>query len=236
MSPEPESFRLHLQQEGYHPRSDKHSNALASAIASDLVGGCDRIRERAMNGVLVYDLNFDLVAGTSTWNVDLVLGMPPSKVVVPAGTSITRERPATVQVAVEIKSIMTEHRKAVKNRKRDLEAHHEHVHNYNSSAIAAGVFVINGSTTFRSPLRPENTTHRNPLRLIQHCISELRAVASRGGPTGYGLEAKCAIVIEMDNLGSPVQYLSTRAAPQIGDPLHYDTFLQTICSHYNQRF
>jgi hypothetical protein len=57
-----------------------------------------------------------------------------------------------IEVAIEIKSIMTEHHNA-KNRKRDLEAHHEHVHNYSNRAIACGVFVINAATSFQSPLR-----------------------------------------------------------------------------------
>jgi hypothetical protein len=87
--------------------------------------------------------------------------------------------PSTVQIAIEIKSVMTEHRKAVKNRKRDLEAHHEHVHNYSNSAVAGGVLVVNAAKVFQSPLRSAPTTHRNPRQLVEHCISELRAVAAR---------------------------------------------------------
>ena len=75
---------------------------------------------------------------------------------------------------------MTEHRKAVKNRKRDLEAHHDHVHRYNNLTIAGGLFVINGSAKFKSPLREDITVHREPRRLIEHCIQELRSVTSRG--------------------------------------------------------
>jgi hypothetical protein len=37
MSPEPPAFVRHLREEGYHPRSDKHSNALAAAIVTDLL-------------------------------------------------------------------------------------------------------------------------------------------------------------------------------------------------------
>lgn len=58
-------------------------------------------------------------------------------------------------MAFEFKTVMTEHRKAIKNRKRDLEAHHEYVHNYNAQTIAGGVMVINASPTFRSPLHPQ---------------------------------------------------------------------------------
>ena len=54
-----------------------------------------------------------------------------------------------------------EHRKAVKNRKRDLEAHHEHTHNYSRRTIAGGVIVVNAAPTFKSPLRREPTRHKD---------------------------------------------------------------------------
>jgi hypothetical protein len=138
---------------------------------------------------------------------------------------------------VELKAVMTEHRKAVKNRKRDLEAHHEHVHNYNNQTIAGGVLIINAAATFRSPLRDEVTTHRNPEKLVTHCINELRSVATRGGSTGYGLEAKCAIVVDANNQDlSKACYVTTAPAIPIGDPLHYDAFIRTICEQYTRRF
>ncbi len=132
---------------------------------------------------------------------------------------------------------MTEHRKAVKNRKRDLEAHHEHVHNYNSLTIAGGVLVINAAPVFKSPLRAEPTTHRNPRQLVEHCVSELRSVAARGGSRGYGLDARCAIVVELDNIQSDqATYIADLPAPAVGDPLNYDAFIRTICTEYGRRF
>jgi hypothetical protein len=173
MTEGPPSFIEHLCTFGYHPRSDKHSNVLAEAIAQDLVQFCPRIRAKVVAGEVVYDLNSTILAGTADWNVDLVLGPPELGARLPSRAEIVRRRPSTVEIAVEIKSIMTEHRKAVKNRKRDLEAHHEHVHNYNASAVAGGVFVINASGTFRSPLRSKKTVHRNPLELVDYCVSQL---------------------------------------------------------------
>jgi hypothetical protein len=238
VSPNPQSFLTHLQETGYHSRSNKHSNALALAIVDDLVTYCPAIRERAGRTELVFDLNFTLRAGTADWNVDLVLG-PPEMGSEPSASegTIVRRKPSTVQIAIELKAVMTEHRKAVKNRKRDLEAHHEHVHNYSDSAIAGGVLIVNAATTFKSPLRQSETAHRNPRALVQHCIDELRAIASRGGPTGYGLEAKCAIVLDMNNKDlSGTEYVTAAPAPPVGDPLHYDAFVRTICEHYTRRF
>lgn len=238
MSPNPATFLTHLRDHGYHSRSDKHSNALSEAIVHDLVAYCPRLAEDARSGSLVYDLNFTLRAGTTDWNVDLVLG--PPAIGASAHTTaeaIARATPSYVRVAIELKAVMTEHRKAVKNRKRDLEAHHEHVHNYSRDAIAGGVLLVNMSSSFQSPLRQLLTTHREPVRLVQHCINELRSVATRGGATGYGLEAKCAIVVDMDNINCDTAcYVEKEPAPTIGDPLHYDSFIRALCEHYTRRF
>jgi hypothetical protein len=183
--PPPEGFLRHLREAGYHPRSSRHSDALSSAIIADLVARCEVMAHDVRAGKLVYDLNMDLRFGTSTWNVDLVLGSPAT----PAATQapmIARSTPASVRIALEIKGVMTEHRKAVKNRKRDFEAHHEHVHNYDRRAIAAGVMVINAAERFRSPLRQEVTVNGNrapPCALSNtastRCAMSRRAVAIR---------------------------------------------------------
>jgi hypothetical protein len=156
--PLPESFIQHLREFSYHPRSNKHSNALATAVVEDLLSTCPPMAAEALTGRIVFDLNMDLRVRTATWNVDLVLGMPARPVHTP-GAPIARGTPSTVRVAIEIKSVMTEHRKAVKNRKRDFEAHHEHVHSYNPRAIAGGIMVVNASARFFSPLRTKPTAH-----------------------------------------------------------------------------
>jgi len=103
--------------------------------------------------------------------------------------------------------------------------------------------VINQAARFRSPLRGGGiTTHSRGDRralntLISHCISELRNVAERSRIDEEGLDAKCAIVVDMDNVALDATQFETRPpAPQVGDPLHYDAFLQRICEQYEQRF
>jgi hypothetical protein len=239
MSPNPARFLEHLRTLGYHPRSDKHSNELARSVVDDLVASCPAIRQKAASGELVYGLNFTLLTGTAEWNVDLVMGQPAmgAPLAPPPGSLIRQERPSTVQIALEIKTVMTEHRKAVKNRKRDFEAHHDHVHRYNERAIAAGLLVVNIASTFRSPLRPDATAHRNPEKLVQHCVDQMRAVAVRPGAGGTGLDAKGILVVDLDNENLPgASYRVNRPAPPVGDPLHYDAFVQAICQAYTGRF
>ena len=241
----PADFLRHLQEKGYHPRSNKHSNALGEAIVADLVSTCEPLAERAKKGEVVCQLNFDLTFATSTWNVDVVIGQsvpgtePPEGDLISPAPPIRKADPSTVQIAIELKAVMTEHRKAVKNRKRDLEAHHEHVHNYSDQAIAGGVLLINISEQFNSPTRDEGdiTTHRDPKAKVEHCLDELRAVAVRGGPSGNGLEAKTGIVVEMDNMNyAKTRFYEKPPAPKVGDPMQYDAFIQRLCSDYVARF
>ena len=233
----PRSFIEHLRSEGYNPRSNKHSNALSEAIVADLIENCPRIAEQATAGHLVYSLNFDLIYGQSQWNVDLVLGAPPPRTPPPEDTPIRRADPATVQVAVELKSVMTEHRKAVKNRKRDFEAHHDHVHRYSERVIAGAVMVVNAAQTFKSTLRQEATVHKDPTALVEHCIREMRNLSMRHGSSGHGIEAAAVLVVDMDNMTLPdTDYVVAAPAPPIGDPLHYDAFMQGLCASYTERF
>jgi len=238
MSPNPDAFLSHLRQSGYHSRSNKHSNALAEAIVQDLLENCPAMFDMARQARLVYDLNFTINAGTSDWNVDLVFGSPPPGLSAPlADACIVHSRPSTVQVAIEIKSIMTEHQKAMRNRKRDLEAHHEHVHRYNNDAIAAGVFVVNQAATFKSPLRAEVTEHKKPKALVEGCIRQMRGISNRSDTQGVGLESKAVIVVDMDNVNyEATRYVTQSPAPPVGDPLHYDAFIQSLCAFFARRF
>ena len=233
----PRAFVEHLRTVGYHPRSNKHSNALSEAIVADLIENCPRLAEQAVDGRLVYALNFDLIYGQSQWNVDLVLGAPPPGTGPPEDSLIRRAYPATVHLAVELKSVMTEHRKAVKNRKRDFEAHHDHVHRYASGSIAAALMVINAASTFKSPLKGEVTVHKDPVELVEHCVREMRNLSMRPDPAGHGLEASAVLVVNMDNEDlQSTEFVVTAPAPPVGDPLHYDAFVQRLCTTYTERF
>lgn len=238
MPPNPGNFLEHLRQLGYHPRSDKHSNCLSCCLVADLLAHCPAVRRHAAEGELVFDLNFTLHTGTAEWNVDLVLGepAPAERCVIPDG-EMRRATPSTVRVAVEHKAVMTEHHKAVKNRKRDFEAHHDRVHRYSTSAIAGGILIVNGASAFRSPLRSEVTEHRAPVELVAHCVDQMRAVSERQGDAGNGMDVKSVIVVDMDNQElSSTRFVTAGAAPKIGDPLHYDAFVQRLCRLYTERF
>ena len=235
--PAPQAFIEHLRAEGYHPRSNKHSNALSEAIVADLIENCPKIADQAAAGHLVYSLNFTLIHGQWDKNVDLVFGVPPPGTPPPEGLLIQRSAPATVRIAVELKSVMTEHRKQAKNRKGDLEAHHDHVHRYSTKAIAGAVMVVNTAPTFKSPLRPEVTVHKDPAELVEHCVREMRNINMRPDLAGHGLEASAVLLVNMDNVDlQSTDFVVTAPAPLVGDPLHYDAFVQRLCAAYTERF
>ncbi len=205
----------------------------------DLLAMCRALADDAAAGRLVYDIQRKIIVAGSEWNIDLVLGPPPSGAArqVPA-RGIERIPPATVRVAIEAKTVMTEHGKARRNRQRDLDSFHQFVHRYDTETVAAGLTVVNMAERFRSPLRPEPSTHRNVRTLVQETIALLRSLPQRSARgENPGLEANGAIVLLHDNIVLQATALVTGApAPQVGDPVHYDSFLRRICDCYTQRW
>ena len=72
--------------------------------------------------------------------------------------------------------------------------------------------------------------------LLRNC-PKMRAVATRSSPERTGLDAKAAVVLSMDNVHlADTRYVTTSPAPAVGDPMHYDAFIQAICNAYSDRF
>lgn len=237
MTSAPARFVEHLRQRGYHPRSNAHGKALCEFVLQDLLASCPRIAEHGAQGKLVYDLNRKIIVGGSEWNIDLVLGPPPAGFEQRSSpTEIQRSPPATIRIAIEAKTIMTEHGKARRNRQRDLDSFHQFVHRYDPDAIAAGLTVVNSSRRFKSPLRPAVSTHRNIEEVVQQTMGLLRELPTRSALSQAGLEANGAILVDHDNVNiKKTRLMTALPAPQVGDPLHYDTFLRRTCDRYTQR-
>jgi hypothetical protein len=235
----PEKFVEHLREAGYHPRSNVHGKVLCELVLDDLLAVCPRIAEDANDGRLVYDIQRKIIVAGSEWNIDLVLGPPPGTLVkTVSARGIQKAAPATIRIAIEAKTIMTEHGKARRNRQRDLDSFHQFVHRYDLGTIAAGLTVVNISERFKSPLRPEVSVHRNIKSLVHETIALLRSLPLRSARgESAGLESNGAIVVSHDNVDlTATRLIRGVPAPQIGDPLHYDAFLRRICDSYTQRW
>ncbi len=137
---------------------------------------------------------------------------------------------------------MTKHSGARKNRKRDLEAHHQHVHAYSEATIAASISLVNASDTFQSSLLSEptqiTTSRMTAYAKAQGVVDQVKMVAFSPHQGAQGIDAKCALVVEMDNvnLASTKYVEKAPPAPASGDPLHWDSFIHRVCERYSERF
>jgi len=251
-----QAFVETLSQHGYHPRSDSHSNFLSEIIVGDLIQQCGLLRQRAANGTVVAKLRHHQQVNYADWVIDIAIGTcagdpksPPSEL------AVTTAEPAIIQIAIELKSIMTEHGKARKNRLRDFQAFHSYAHQYSPQTVAAAFLVVNSSQYFYSPLRkPEDITrHGSTVQAARSVAAEaidlFRTIHLRNSATDIGgLEAIGVVAVEHDNLIiHPESHLlaslhrKTSVAPtppslRVGDPMHYQTMIQRICSQYSERF
>ena len=236
--PAPQKFVAHLAEHQYHPRSNKHGAALCNYVLDDLLANCPKIAADAAARKLVYERNRVITVGTNDWNIDLILGPPPSGFEPPATTEpIVKAVPATIRIAIEAKTVMTEHGKARRNRQRDLDSFHQFARRYDATTVTSALTVVNIATTFKSPLRQVLTVHKNIATLVQTTIEILRSIQLRASLDQPGLDANTVIIVEHDNVDpTKTALVTSQPAPQTGDPLHYDSFLHRICDRYSQRW
>jgi hypothetical protein len=202
----------------YHPRTSKHSDAQSLLIIRDLLASCPILAERAGAGELVGKLRHHQQVGHSDWVIDIALGTAPGVPESPKeGQLIQFTEPTLIQIAIELKSIWTEHGKARKNRMRDFEAFHGYAHEYSKKTVAAAFLVVNAAEVFLSPLnlharnREAITQHRQKAKstgqIVKETIDIFRSIHLRNDEIdGPGLEALGVVVVEHDNLN----YLDAR--------------------------
>lgn len=263
--PMADELAVYLARDKYHPRSSAHSDFQSYVIIRDLISNCPLIAARAKKGEIVAKLRHHQQVGHADWVIDIAIGTCAGPPKPPASEGklglmpITIADPVLIQIAIELKGVMTEHKKQRLNRLRDFGAFHGHGHEYDPRTVVATFLVVNSAEYFYSPLnfgktnRPEINTHMRPRRsarqLAKECIDDFRSVHLRHAPNDQpGVEAIGAVVIEHDNLDlypEPAKYASlhkpTTVAPTppnlpSGDPMSYESMIQRICAHYTERF
>jgi hypothetical protein len=246
----------HLNQGGYHPRTSRHSDFQSLIIIRDLVAQCPLIAQRAANGEMVAKLRHHQQVGHADWVIDIAMGTCAS-IPKPSDlkTPITMTPPVIIQIAIELKSVWTEHGKARLNRLRDFNSFHGYAHQYSQDTVAAAFLVVNSAEVFWSPLRSKDdiTTHgtakKTSRQLAKETVDRFRSIHLRDGSADApGMEALGVVVVEHDNLSinpdapkyaklhKPTTIAPTPPNPPIGDPLHYESMIQRICNAYGQRF
>lgn len=152
---------------------------------------------------------------------------------------------ATVLVATEAKATMTAYLKARPRLKDELTSSHQTIHGDNESAIAAGLVLINGASSFISPgmnkydLRTHAatvSTHRQPAD-AEKIVTGLRDIQRRSSPSDAGFDALGVIVVDCRNDGSPITQITRHPpAPTPVDDFDYARFVHRVAHLYTTRF
>ena len=251
-----DAFVEHLVEEGYHPRSSSHSDSLSEIVIADLLENCPAMARRAGRGELVVKLRHHQQVGHDDWAIDIAFGTsagrpePP-----PEGRSIVFTAPAIIQVAIELKTVMTEHGKARRNRLRDFAAFSSHGHRYDPATVVGAFLAVNAAERFYSPLRRDDdvTVHGNnrasAREVAKATVDLFRSIELRHGDSReHALDGMGVIAVEHDNLAihpdpsahahvrKPTRVAPVPPSPPVGDPLHYHGMIQRLCNAYTRRF
>ncbi len=239
-----EAIVKYLAANQYHPRSSRHGDALCGFLLTDLLNNCEAFANAARRDAIVYRANFTIdPLSPDRWNADLVVG-PPTQPPEP-GTArigaIAKGDPDEIWMAIDAKTIMTEHGKARRNRQRDLNSFQDILHRKNPRTIVGGLMLVNMAERFQTPLARKETgitIHRNIVRLVTEIMTLMGGLA-RSSPerASPGLEALGVIVLSHSNVvGEPTRLVAEPPAPANGDPLSYASFLRDLCAAFTARF
>lgn len=227
----------------YHPRSDTHGGAQCRYFLDDLLYENDTIEGAAQSGDIVFEEDIVVGEGGLSWNTDLVIGPPRDTVQVPldGNRAIAREEPAEIWLAVDAKSIMTEHQKARRNRQRDINSFADIMHHHHERTLTAGILLVNLVETFDSPLRdPDDiTAHVHIDRIVEEIVDMFDSINRSEGEISANLDGAGVVVVQHSNLIEDIgdtRLVTDPPAPQQGDRVHYRTFVRQMADWFETRF
>lgn len=230
-----------LDEHGYHPRSNQHGSASCMYFLDDILHESDAFREAAENGDIVYKEDHTVGSGGLAWNTDLVIGPPDGGVQTQMGEErpIAEGDPEEIWMAIDAKSVMTEHGKARRNRQRDINSFADIMHHHHKGAVTGGLLLINVAERFNSPLRDDDdiTRHDNIERLVEETVELFREIDRADGEINSNVDAVGCVVVDHTNMEEDETRLVTEPpAPEPGDIVHYRTFLEILLETFEERF
>jgi hypothetical protein len=173
----------------------------------------------------------------------LVVGPPSLPIAANAERSgpLARGNPHEIWIAVDAKTIMTEHGKARRNRQRDLNSFQDILHRKNPRTIVGGLVVVNMAPRFQTPLPRRSgglNEHRNIERLVAEIVTMMSGLACAEAKHGRpGIETLGMIVVAHSNIAGDKSRLVTEPpAPAAGQLLSYTAFLRELCEAFTVRF
>jgi len=212
---------------GFNPRSQANSNALSDFVIADLQRSCRALAIDLDSEEIKPIKNADVRTRVASRNIDLIF----------AEKSLGA---GSVRAAVENKTIMTAHGKARWNRYGDLIAYCNHVHNHRPDCIAAAIVIVNCCPVYENPdafakglVRPRFDMQKVVKDTVK-IFADIPLRSSADDPNDQP-EAVAVIVVNYDGK-NPAKLVRDGLSPQPGSPIHYETFLKTLCSSYAKRF
>lgn len=231
-----------LGENDYHPRSPKHGSASCLYFIDDLLHESEVFREAAANGEIVYQEDYTVGEGASKWNTDLVVGPPAEDVQAEIGSDrpIVEAEPEEIWLAIDAKSVMTEHGKARRNRQRDINSFADIMHRHHPGAVAGGILLINVADRFKSPLRDEDdiTEHEHIEELVSETVEIFRDIDRAQGEVSPDVDGVGCVVVDHTNMddGEDTELVTDPPAPQPGDIVRYRDFLEIIVETLEERW
>jgi hypothetical protein len=177
-------------------------------------------------------------AGRMSRNTDLVIG-PPGQPMLdsPSRYGMVRAAPATILLAADVKSIMTEHSKAQRNRRGDLEGLDVYMKDINPDMVTLGICVVNAADKYYSHTGKRVNDHGNGKERARRAITELDLVLRRRGGSDKGLDALCTPTVVVSNEApyTTARWLTQPPAPGDGDELSWGHLIKRAASAYLKR-
>jgi hypothetical protein len=231
-----------LERNGYHPRSSKHGSASCLFLLDDLLHEREAISEAGKKGKIVYQEDYTVGSDDSKWNTDLVIGPPASDIQLEASPErqIVEAEPEKVWFAIDAKSVMTEHGKARRNRQRDINSFADIIHSHHPGAVTGGIILINMADRFNSPLRDDDdiTEHDRIETLVAETIDIFRDIDRANERVGPNVDGVGCVVVSHTNIqdGEETHIVEETPAPQIGDIVQYEKFVEIIGETFENRW
>lgn len=222
----------------YHPQSPLDGAAQCEFLLEDLLFESEVLSEAASNGDFVYDTDHDIgnPKGLND-NADLVIGPPENTHQSNLEGSIARGNPREVWFASDPKAIMTEHRKARKNRKGAQNRLAAITKEFHEKAVFGGLVLLNLAEKFDSPNKDpgEVNEHSTGLdRIVREIVDDFD-VAHEDAMMDFA----SVVAVDHTNLVEDIgttELVTQYPAPQSGDKVHYRTFVREVAETMETRF
>jgi len=213
---------------GFNPRAQANSDALSDFVVADLRNSCSALDSALASGELKTETNPNVPTKSAERSIDLVIYE-------------NRTAPAiSVRVSVENKTIMTAHGKARKNRYADIIAYSNHMHNHRADCISGALIVVNVSPKYENPDAFAKGLQRPRFKMekvVKDTVGIFARIPLRSAPEDPNDQPEALAVIVVDYDGeAPANLVTGPLAPQPGEAIHYETFIERICGLYGKRF